>query len=255
MKNLLFVVSLIIYSTIALEFANIGDSWGTHGFRVFQQKCKQTSPNSKVSMFAVGGTTAQQWASSQGIQKLKKIFTNNPNITHIWMTVGGNDAMNLCRQRKCDEYEASVLKDSRNIMKLLVSLKPSIKVSSLGYDLLSWERDERCKRTFSVLFRGQSYQTFRRQFIDRFTRLNQQIEKEFPKNYYYVPIWGRFIILTLLIQTFKGVMQKAGGIVNPPNVNFGSPDKYYSDCIHPNDSGFRIVMENFFENLKKRNYF
>jgi hypothetical protein len=50
-------------------------------------------------------------------------------------------------------------------------------------------------------------------------------------------------------------MQRAGGIKNPPNTDFGSPSKYFSDCIHPNDEGFKVIMNTFFEGLKKRGFF
>jgi hypothetical protein len=50
-------------------------------------------------------------------------------------------------------------------------------------------------------------------------------------------------------------MQKAGGVKNPPNIEFDSPDQYFSDCVHPNDDGFEVLMKVFFSELKKRNYF
>jgi hypothetical protein len=53
----------------------------------------------------------------------------------------------------------------------------------------------------------------------------------------------------------KGEMQKAGGVKNPPNLEFDSPDQYFSDCVHPNEDGFEVLMKVFFSELKKRNYF
>jgi hypothetical protein len=98
----------------------------------------------------------------------------------------------MCRQRRCEEYEASVLKNIKSLMKTLLRFKPNLKIASLGYDLLSWERSETCVRTFHVLFRGLTFKTFREQFISRFTRIHQEMEKEFPKNFFYVPVWGNF---------------------------------------------------------------
>jgi lysophospholipase L1-like esterase len=41
-----------------------------------------------------------------------------------------------------------------------------------------------------------------------------------------------------------GLFQKsAGDIPNPPNINFPSPQFFLSDCVHPNDIGYRLIMK------------
>ena len=42
---------------------------------------------------AVGGTTAGEWASPLFLPKVKKAA---PNADHIWLTIGGNDAIQNC---------------------------------------------------------------------------------------------------------------------------------------------------------------
>jgi hypothetical protein len=101
--------------------------------------------------------------------------------------------MQMCSQRKCEEYEASVLKSTQSLMKTLLRFRPTLKIASLGYDLLSWERSQTCLKTFNTIFPGLTLKTFREQFISRFTRINQQVEKEFPNRYFYVPVWGNFL--------------------------------------------------------------
>jgi hypothetical protein len=112
MTNLRYFVlfCFCVCSSLTLEFANIGDSWGTSGFKVYQQKvtlilfkknqCKQIKPNASVKRFAIGGTTAAQWASAEGALQIAKIVLENPNLSHIWLTVGGNGKKKLIKKMK-----------------------------------------------------------------------------------------------------------------------------------------------------------
>ena len=54
---------------------------------------------------------------------------------------------------------------------------------------------------------------------------------------------------------FIGELQRVGGIKNPPNIQYGSPSKYYADCIHPTSEGYDILMTKFFKDLKQRGFF
>ena len=101
------------------------------------------------------------------------------------------DAMLLCSQRKCDEYEENILKNLIELYRKIIKVKPEIKMASLGYDLLSWERSQLCLDRFKRIFGEETLQEFRRNFIDRFTRINKALEKEFPKNAFYVQVWGK----------------------------------------------------------------
>eukprot|EP01080_Neovahlkampfia_damariscottae_P010642 gene10642-3265_t len=235
----IFFCVLLISTCLSQEAVNIGDSWGgAVSFNIYEQKFKQINSSVKVTRYAVGGTTSLDWVSPRGLGILTKMFNQNPKLSHMWVTLGGNDAQGLCAMGRCDEYEAFVLKNLRTLFTGLVKIKPDLKIASLGYDLLNWDRNDQCMANFRRRFAGQTLPGFRREFIDRFTRIYSTLQKEFPKNVYYVPVWGE--------------LQKAGGIPNTPNVNYGSPSKYYADCIHPNHDGYTVLFTKFFRDLKER---
>jgi hypothetical protein len=48
------------------------------------------NPKFEPKMYAIPGTTAQQWISAPGLLILQKIFTENKNLTHMWISLGGN---------------------------------------------------------------------------------------------------------------------------------------------------------------------
>jgi hypothetical protein len=108
------------------------------------------------------------------------------------LNIKNKDAIQMCHQRRCEEYENFVLRNMKSLIKTLLHFKPNLKIASLGYDLLSWERSETCVKLFKFLFREMTFKAFREQFISRFTRIHQEMEKEFPKNFFYVPVWGNF---------------------------------------------------------------
>jgi hypothetical protein len=82
----------VIY-VFSFQMTNIGDSWGTHGSKVFQKKVKEINSTTTAGIYAVGGSTAHFWVNS-GVQVLQKMFRENPNLSHIWLTVGGNGKPN-----------------------------------------------------------------------------------------------------------------------------------------------------------------
>jgi hypothetical protein len=48
------------------------------------------NPNYEPKMYAIPGTTAQHWISPAGLLVLKNIFDENKNLTHMWISLGGN---------------------------------------------------------------------------------------------------------------------------------------------------------------------
>jgi hypothetical protein len=79
--------------------------------------------------------------------------------------------------------------DVRKIFNFLISKNPKIKIASLGYDMMSFDRNEECKDQLRRFFPGPIF-IYRKLFLETITRILKQMEKEFPKNFIYVPIWG-----------------------------------------------------------------
>ena len=98
---LLLLISVFVTSN---QVTNIGDSWGTGGFKFFKKFLKKIffffffdfmkvlkfHPTFKVTRYARGGTTAKFWSSSQGEMIIQNMYKENHNLTKIWFTLGGN---------------------------------------------------------------------------------------------------------------------------------------------------------------------
>lgn len=148
--------------------------------------------------------------------------------------------MAYAREGQIIQFPFLFMNDTRKIFNSLISKNPKIKIASLGYDLMSFDRSEECKKQISQYFPGPLF-IFRKLFIETITRIFKQMEKEYPKNFIYVPVWG--------------TLQKNGGIQNTPNIFYCSPAKYFRDCIHPNDDGYSILMKYFLTKLNERGFF
>jgi lysophospholipase L1-like esterase len=76
----------------------MGDSWGTvsPATEHFQQELNEHNCTPGFPGFqniAVGGTTARQWASPLFLPKVRKAAAE---ADHVWITLGGNDALAEC---------------------------------------------------------------------------------------------------------------------------------------------------------------
>jgi hypothetical protein len=147
----------------------------------------------------------------------------------------------LARVNQYNKYPTRVLNDLRLLLTVILRVSPKLKISSLGYDLLAFARSESCMNTYRSTLRGIPIEKFRKDLIENFSNIFSTLQREFPNNFYYIPVWG--------------TLQRKGGIPNAPNIQLSSPAKYFADCIHPNEEGWNYLMTEMFEGLKKTNYF
>jgi hypothetical protein len=147
----------------------------------------------------------------------------------------------LARVNQYNKYPTRVLNDLRLLLTVILRVSPKLKISSLGYDLLAFARSESCMNTYRSTLRGIPIEKFRKDLIENFSNIFSTLQREFPNNFYYIPVWG--------------TLQRKGGIPNAPNIQLSSPAKYFADCIHPNEEGWNYLMTEMFDGLKKTNYF
>jgi hypothetical protein len=72
----------------------------------FQKKVKEINSTTTAGIYAVGGSTAHFWVNS-GVQVLQKMFRENPNLSHIWLTVGGNGKQSFLILKRCNQILSS----------------------------------------------------------------------------------------------------------------------------------------------------
>eukprot|EP01052_Picozoa_sp_SAG31_P045459 SAG31_NODE_8306_length_1477_cov_1.867925_1_plen_129_part_10 len=93
----------------AAEVVIFGDSWGTGAGRAFLDMLERHGSTATVDNVAVGGTTAESWARNP--DSLAAAIRANPDCTHVWLTIGGNDgiARLLSGQRPIEDVVQTVV--------------------------------------------------------------------------------------------------------------------------------------------------
>jgi hypothetical protein len=111
-----------------------------------------------------------------------------------------------------------------------------VKIAIFPYDIINLEEPKDCKEFAEGVFGKKTTL----EINELYTEFGETI-KNTTSNYSNV----RFV------EKMWGSLQRDGGIPNPPNLNFPSPKKYFSDCIHPNSLGWNVLNDQFFNDYWK----
>lgn len=261
----MFLPLMLVSQSLAQRILIIGDSWGTisPATEFFQQElsahnCTPGFPG--FQNIAVGGTTAGEWASPLFLPKVKKAA---PNADHIWLTIGGNDAIQNCpfcaekgnsAEECADELITKATREITKIFDAIHEANPSAQIVGFGYDIMfgglgcKLITDTVFPQCFNASAPGHNASLSpTRCFNDQFIKI-QGVWETFAAERPYVHA------LNLL-----GTSQVAGGdkkaAVGAPNLDKFGPAKYWPDtlvCIHPStkggdDSGALVIMREFYK--------
>lgn len=226
-----------------------GDSWGSEGVSEFKDVLKSKSSNSTVASIAVSGTTAAQWSQNKYIQKLAGAI--GPDTTHVWLTVGGNDAIDGplgdCQSkqgRSAEDCTTEMLALIRgNVTATIDAIhkdSPTVRVLGFGYDIMGMSKEPICPLVAKGLFpackdASEGYITC---WNTQFSRV-QGMWEDLTKVY-------DFVDTVNMLGTLQAAGGDAGTSTGHPDLSKFSPNSLMQiNCIHPTkgkSGGFEIVF-------------
>jgi lysophospholipase L1-like esterase len=195
-----------------------------------------------VSAVPHSGSTAQQWASNPML--IKQAIYGTPDANVLWLSVGGNDIthkyvnydliLTFYRFMQGHTVESGlplIQKDIETILDVIFDTAPFLKIVHFGYDFPAFP-------DMLLQMVGQRMSTVNQLMIDFSTMLQTLSQSDkYKGKFFHVPTYG--------------VLQKAAGIQNAPNINVPSPSQYMNDPIHPNGAGFALLMSKLFTDYLK----
>ena len=98
-RHLMQIASLLLLTAaIPLQAARIlvvGDSWGVAAGPALQAALIKNGSKETVNSIAVGGETAENLNTPEGLQKITAALEDNEDATHVHLSIGGNDFLEL----------------------------------------------------------------------------------------------------------------------------------------------------------------
>lgn len=230
---------LLAVAANAADIVVFGDSWGTAGAKSFLAMA--TAHNLTVDNHAVAGSFVMQWAKRPG--SLKEAVDKNQDCRWVWLTIGGNDAQFLMKNKLPMELMFSKgIIGTQEFLDPLFEAHPDVRVVQFGYDIMAWDK---CKEKAKGLFWScpDSSSAEGTACVNEQTSITQKYVEILSQQY------DNHDAIDL-----RGSLQKAGGIddadVGEPNESFYSPADLFGDgddCIHPNDKGFAHIFSNMWD--------
>jgi len=224
----------------AANVVQFGDSWAAlFGGGVqseFEQMFRSRGYNVTVANRAIGGTTAEYYASNPN-----SILTRlDADTRWVWISIGGNDGIYGLPGTPIDELVEQVIEWEQVFVDPVLEERPDVRLVQFGYDIVDFCTT--CASLGNSLFpdcRGdlgcmntemQALQVI----VDRLADIYSP-----PR----APT-GFFNNTNIL-----GAMQATSGEVPPPypNVNYCTPKSFMNDCIHPNSPGYDAVFDALWE--------
>ena len=215
-----------------------GDSWATGARTAFTDMFDNHGANVTVDNRGVGGTFAEGWAETPNA--LRDAVSANPDATHVWLSLGGNDGiLRLATgQRPISEITEVTVGFLRVILDPLFEAHPHIQLLVFGYEiidlgglvcgLMGLVLLPECSGSIACINGGPGMEP-------RGTYALQDAANElqnlYPTNVVSIDL--------------RGSMQEASGTVAPPFPNLDSftPTALMGDCIHPNYNGYSALLE------------
>lgn len=171
---------------------------------------------------------------------LRDAVTANPDATHVWLSLGGNDGifrLGIGQRPISDIVEVSV-GFLRMSLDPLFAMHPHIQLLVFGYEIIELDGllcgimglalmpecagDARCMNGGPGLAFAGTY---------ALQEAADELQNLYPAN-------------VVSLDT-RGAMQEASGTVAPPfpNLDEFTPNAMMNDCIHPNYSGYSAILQ------------
>lgn len=245
MIRLLCAVGVFVGTSAAgADVLVIGDSWGTHGADEFQKMFSSRGVTKKIDNAAIGGTTTEDWIRRKN--DITKLVTGNPNATHMWVTLGGNDAfkqMPLCTkistQAKCiNKILGRAEKNFAEIASIVYKANPKLRMMGFGYDIMAFQKLPLCPSAVAGVLPdchkgGPNITCVNHAFVN----IQYAVENvaKTNKNMDAINILG----------TLQAAGKMEGASVGHPVMDHYSPARLYEEnCIHPTTiEGFKDVFD------------
>jgi len=229
MKRWIFLFALLSSPASAAPVVVFGDSWGSQSATELGAALAAAGLNLTVDNRAIAGTTADQWANISP-NALADAVTANPDAQWVWLSVGGNDVVDLHTAGMGGMATARNDTNIRRILDNLYARHPYIRVVMFGYDYTYFVQPnggQDCPTQANMWFGpGTTQAQINSIFFNQVGQVMAGIDPVYDFAT-YVPLWG--------------TMQQAGG--QQPNAAQPSPVQYMADCIHPNSQGYRNLHD------------
>eukprot|EP00756_Hemistasia_phaeocysticola_P031044 Hpha_TRINITY_DN16328_c2_g1::TRINITY_DN16328_c2_g1_i2::g.61594::m.61594 len=227
-----------------------GDSWGSEGKAEMQDMLKAHSPNTTLQSVAVSGSTAAQWSGGKYLKNLQGAL--KADTTHVWLTIGGNDAIDgplgTCQSKQkksaaecTSEMLVSIKGNITAIIDAIHTEAPKVRVLGFGYDLMGMDKLPICPLMSKELFPAckNAPEGFTTCWNTQFIRI-QAMWEDLSKQY-------AFVDTVSMLGTLQAASGDAKAATGSPDLSKFSPNSLMQiNCIHPTrgkSGGFDIVFE------------
>eukprot|EP01043_Picozoa_sp_COSAG02_P011658 COSAG02_NODE_433_length_22435_cov_151.224078_13_plen_330_part_00 len=222
----------------AAQVVVFGDSWATGARTAFTDMFANHGANVTVDNRGVGGTFAQTWALTPNA--LRDAVTANPDATHVWLSLGGNDgiARLAIGQRPVSDIVDVTVGFLRMSLDPLFEMHPHIQLLVFGYEIID----------LGGLLCGLMGLALMPECEGSARCMNGGPGLAFPGTYALQQAADTLAAIypnNVVSLDLRGAMQEASGTVAPPfpNVDEFTPTTMMGDCIHPNYSGYSALLE------------
>ncbi len=220
-----------------------GDSWMAqmeedHGLITLELAQRDLSELAQVISFAESGSTAEGWASDNPctpdcigeFSRLKSAIAADPVPNPVvFFTLGGNDLLGKFVNGPTDTAYTEIASDYRTILQELAQTRDDVDIVIGGYDLLNPEVDSiRCNLVLNILFGSVEPADTNPYSIQLFETI-EGVAAEFEN--------------ATTINTYGSLQRSPGN----PTISSWSPVEYIADCIHLNESGYKIYLDTIFD--------
>ena len=240
-KHLMQIASLLLLTAaIPLQAARIlvvGDSWGVAAGPALQAALIKNGSKETVNSIAVGGETAENLNTPEGLRKITTALEDNEDATHVHLSIGGNDFLETWNSSfstlQENELIADILADSTAIIDHILEQRPDIRIFWSSYDFPR------------PLFMGTPEE------VNRFSiRLSSEAEKLVDSKSAALS-FGNFNGLTQVVYGFDGEQVSSfdpavpipAGDPSLPDPQYPGPAPAYADLIHLTEEAFLMLAE------------
>jgi hypothetical protein len=132
----LLAASLLCSAVEGAQVVVFGDSWATGARTAFVDMFANHGADVTVDNRGVGGTFAQTWALTPNA--LRDAVTANPDATHVWLSLGGNDGIARLGigQRPIEDIVEVTVGFLKMSLDPLFAMHPHIQLVVFGYEII-----------------------------------------------------------------------------------------------------------------------
>ena len=232
--SLLIVSAAVLAASFAVGPAwaapviNLGDSWSDFGH---DQLAGKFPAGIEVSNWGFPGATAQGFATDPiGMAWVTAALIDNLDAEHMFLSIGGNDAIGAYAFGQGESAAAIVDTYTRLLIDNILAQRPNLKIVLPGYDFPNFEKDTTCIGEGIILFGTPLAISINPIFLSCIRNVQAAIAASYPN--------------VTAVDAFY-TLQFAGDTPGAPNPFAPSPASLMGgdgDCIHANSRGYSHFM-------------